>query len=98
MKYELRKLTIDDAKDLADAANNLNVSKSLCNIFSQPYLLQDAMGYIAYVTNNDNEMIFDIAIDNKVCGRISTRWRSDIDSKSCDWNIGWAKNIVVRVL
>ena len=65
MEYELKKLTLDDAEDLKKTANNSNVARYLRNVFPYPYLLEDAVDFINFATDNEDELIYGIIIDGK---------------------------------
>lgn len=84
MKYELRHLKLEDAKDLAVAANNSNVARYLRDVFPHPYTMQDAINYINYATGDPDEIVYGIIVDEKVCGCISAKFRGDVYSKSCE--------------
>ncbi len=84
MKCELRRLKLEDATDLAVAANNSNVARYLRNVFPHPYTLQDAIDYINYITDNSDELTYGIIVDETACGCISAKFRSDVYSKSCE--------------
>ena len=83
MEFKLRKLTLDDAEDLAKAANNPNVSRYLRNVFPYPYSLEDAVDFINFATANEDELIYGIIIDGKVNGCICARFGKDVFAKSC---------------
>ena len=103
MKYELRKLTSADAKDLAKSANNPNVSRYLRNVFPYPYSIQDAIDYINFATGSKGELIYGIIIDGKASGCVCARFRSDVNSKSCGFGYWlaeehWGKGIMTAVV
>ena len=83
MKYEFRKLTLDDAENLAKAANNPKVARYLRNVFPCPYSLQDAIDFINFATDNEDELIYGIIVDGKASGCICARFGRDVFEKTC---------------
>lgn len=103
MEFTLRKLTLDDAEDLAKAANNPNVARYLRKVFPCPYKLQDAIDYINYATDNKADIIFGIVVDGSVCGCVCARMRGDVYAKSCELGYWlteqlWGKGLMTRVV
>ena len=103
MEFTLRKLILDDAEDLAKAANNPNVSRYLRNVFPYPYLLEDAVDFINFATANEDELIYGIIIDGKACGCVCARMRGDVYAKSCELGYWlseqfWGKGLMTLVV
>ncbi len=103
MKFTLRKLTLNDAEDLAKAANNPNVSRYWRNIFPYPYSRQDAIDFINFATDNEDEGIYGIIIDGKASGCICARFGKDIFEQSCSlgyWlsECYWGKGMVTNAV
>ena len=103
MEYELRKLTLNDAEDLAKAANNPNVARYLRNVFPCPYTLQDAIDYINYATDNEGDVVLGIVVDGSVCGCVCARMRGDVYAKSCELGYWlseqfWGKGLMTLVV
>ena len=103
MNYELRKLTLNDAADLANAANNPNVSRYLRDVFHYPYSADDATAYINLAISSEKDLFFGISVDNKICGCVCVCFRDDIYSKSCEIGFWlaekhWKKGIMSKVL
>ena len=103
MEFTLRKLTLDDAKDLAKAANNPNVSRYLRNVFPYPYSLHDTIDFINFATDNEDELIYGITIDGKASGCVCARFGKDVFEKS--FSLGywlgeeyWGKGIMTTVI
>ena len=83
MKFTLRKLTLDDAEYLAKAANNPNVSRYLRNVFPYPYSQEDAIDFINFAADNEDELIYGIIVAGKANGCVCARFGKDIFEKSC---------------
>ncbi len=103
MEFTLRKLTLDDAEDLAKAANNPNVSRYLRNVFPYPYSLQDAVDFINFAADNENELIYGIIVDGKASGCVCARMRGDVYAKSCELGYWlseqfWGKGLMTLVV
>ena len=103
MAFKLRKLTLDDAEVLAKAANNPNVSRYWRNIFPYPYSRQDAIDFINFATDNEDEGIYGIIIDGKASGCICARLGKAVFEKSCSlgyWlsECYWGKGIMTTVV
>lgn len=84
MKYKLRRLNLSDAQAIANVANNKNVSRFLREKFPYPYTLKDAQDYINYAINSEQELIYGIVIDERVCVCICVIFRDDVYKKSCE--------------
>ena len=103
MKFKLRKLTLDDAEDLAKAANNPNVARYLRKVFPCPYKLQDAIDYINYATDKEDDVVLGIVVDCKVCGCVCARMRGDVYANSCELGYWlseqfWGKGLMTLVV
>lgn len=103
MGYELRRLGIEDAEQLAKVANNKEVARFLRVAFPHPYTLQDAREYISYAENSKDDVVLGIFIENKACGCICARIRSDVYAKSCELGYWlaqehWGKGIMTSAV
>jgi RimJ/RimL family protein N-acetyltransferase len=96
-KILLRKLTINDADDMAIQANNINVAKNLRNAFPNPYTVSDAEYFIENIANSQNNHIFGIFTDGNYCGNIGIHPGIDVYQKTAEigyfigekfWNLG----------
>lgn len=103
MEYKLRKLTLKDAENLSNAANNPNVSLYLRNVIPYPFSVDDAVNYINFASNNPNSLYYGIDIENKACGCVCVCFRDDVYSKSCEigfWfaETHWRKGLMTKIL
>lgn len=103
MGYELRRLGAEDAEQLAKVANNKEVARFLRAAFPHPYTLQDAREYISYVESSKDDVILGIFVENKACGCICARFRSDVYAKSCELGYWlaqehWGKGIMTSAV
>ena len=103
MEFTLRKLTLDDAEDLAKAANNPNVSRYLRNVFPYPYSQEDAIDFINFAADNEDELIYGIIVDGKASGCVCARMRGDVYAKSCELGYWlseqfWGKGLMTLVV
>lgn len=92
-----------DAENLAKAANNPNVARYLRKVFPCPYKLQDAIDYINYATDNEDDVILGIVVEGKVCGCVCARMRGDVYAKSCELGYWlserlWGKGLMTLVV
>jgi RimJ/RimL family protein N-acetyltransferase len=71
MKFELRSLRQSDAGSLAKHANNQKIANNLTDVFPYPYLLQNAVDFIALKQTEEPLKVFAIVINNEAVGVIS---------------------------
>lgn len=102
-KILLRKLTLNDAGDMALQANNLNVAKNLRDAFPHPYTEKDAAFFIENIANNSDNHIYGIFYDGYYCGNTGLHPGNDVYRLSAElgyfigekfWNKGIATNAV----
>lgn len=102
-KILLRKLTLNDAADMAIQANNINVAKNLRNAFPNPYTVSDAENFIENIANKLNNHIFGIFTEGCYCGNIGIHPGFDVYHKTAEvgYFIGedfWNQGITTRAL
>jgi RimJ/RimL family protein N-acetyltransferase len=103
MKITLRPWHINDAKDLAELANNKNIAQFMADVFPYPYSLENAKTFIAFATSNPNSKIFAIIVDGKPVGSIGLHLQTDILRKNAEigyW-LGeqyWGKGIITQAV
>jgi [ribosomal protein S5]-alanine N-acetyltransferase len=99
----LRKLTYADRFDLAEQANNINVSQNLRDAFPNPYTLNDAEFFIKNIANNEKNHIFGIFYEGNYCGNTGLHPGEDVYRLSAElgYFIGekfWNKGITSRAV
>lgn len=101
MEFQLRRWRMEDAKDVANCANNEKIAKNLRNVFPYPYTLDDARGYVKSCVNNDEsrQICRAIVVDEKVIGSIGIFLGYDVYEKSGELGYWlsedyWGKGIV----
>lgn len=103
MKITLRPWHINDAKNLAELANNKNIAQFMADVFPHPYSLENAKTFIAFATSNPNSKIFAIIVDGKPVGSIGLHLQTDILRKNAEigyW-LGeqyWGKGIITQAV
>lgn len=102
MKIELKSLTDIDPCELANAANDPNVSRYLKKSFPYPYTLDHAMSFITHSLEHQ-AVDFGIVINNVCVGCVGVTFHQDIYMKNCD--IGywlnsqyWGLGIMTKVV
>lgn len=105
MNFHLERWNMDYMFDLAENANNSNISDKLRDAFPYPYTIDDARFFINYCIQNDekNQLCRAIIVDNHAVGNIGVFFRSDVYSKSAE--IGywlsekyWGKGIMSQAI
>lgn len=104
-EFALRAWEIEDAKSLAQAANNPNVAKNLRNAFPNPYTLESAIWYINdSIANAEKKQInYAIVVDGQAAGGIGIFVKDDIYERSAELGYWlsedyWRKGIVSRAV
>lgn len=103
MQITLRPWHINDAKDLAELANNKNIAQFMADVFPHPYTIENAKTFIAFATSNPNSKIFAIIFDSKPVGSIGLHLQTDILRKNAEigyW-LGeqyWGKGIITQAV
>lgn len=105
IEFQLRAWEIEDAKALAQAADNFNIAKNLRNAFPNPYTLDDAIWYINdSIANVGKEQInYAIVIDGQAVGGISILVKDDVYEKSAELGYWlaesyWRKGIMSKAV
>lgn len=103
--FKLRVWKTEDAKSLAQAANNPNIAKNLRNAFSNPYTLEDAIWFINdSITNAERKQInYAIVVDGQAVGGIGISVKDDVYEKSAELGYWlaedfWRKGIMSRAV
>ncbi len=86
MNFQLRPWRIEDAKEIAKAANNPRIAANLRNVFPHPYTLEDANWFISdCIFKGDNrQLVRAIEVEGKAAGCISITVMNDIYEKSAE--------------
>lgn len=86
MVCQIRRWSLDDAKDLAAAISNPKVQDNLRDGLPFPYTEQDAKDYISYIMSADENDTFAFAIvaDERVIGSIGAFRQSNIHSQTAE--------------
>jgi RimJ/RimL family protein N-acetyltransferase len=74
----LRSWRIDDAADLATAANHRNVWLTLRDIFPHPYTVEHAEAYLRRTVGAEPELSFCIELDGQAAGGIGLDYATDV--------------------
>ncbi len=84
--FELRAWKTEDAKSLAQAADNINIAKNLRNVFPNPYTLESAIWYINdSIANAEKKQInYAIVVDGQAVGSIGIFVKDDVYEKSAE--------------
>lgn len=84
--FELRAWKTEDAKALAQAANNAAIAGNLRNAFPHPYTLEAAIWYINdSIANGGKKQINDaIVVDGQAAGGIGIFVKDDVYEKSAE--------------
>lgn len=85
-EFKLRAWKTEDAKSLAQAADNPNIAKYLRNTFPNPYKLEDAVWFINDCISNTEKKQFNYAIevDRQAVGGIGVFVKDDVYEKSAE--------------
>lgn len=84
--FELRAWKTEDAKSLAQAADNPNIAKNLRNAFPNPYTLEDARWYIndSIANAGKRQLNYAIVVDGQAVGGIGIFVKEDVYEKSAE--------------
>lgn len=84
--FILRKWRMEDAKDVAEGANNPKIAANLRNAFPNPYTLADAEWFMNDCIEKEGKSQIARAIeaDGKVIGSIAIIFGSDVYEKSAE--------------
>lgn len=77
-EIKLRRLTVQDADQLAHHANNPHVFANLRDSFPQPYLPENAIEFIKLINDEDPPYTFGITYENRVIGVIGLVPNADV--------------------
>ena len=80
----LRPWSIDDAKQLAEIANNKNIADNLQDHFPFPYSLKDARKWLSEVISVDPPCNFAIVSNGIIVGNIGVLTKDDIHRKNIE--------------
>jgi RimJ/RimL family protein N-acetyltransferase len=99
----LRPWSIDDARALAEIANNKNIADNLQDVFPFPYSLRDARKWLKTILPVDPPRNFAVVSDRTIVGNIGILIKEDIHRKNAE--IGyfmsesyWGQGIAARAL
>ena len=89
MEFILRKWQPEDARDLAEAADNPKIAGNLRNVFPNPYRLEDAEWFINDCISKGDEaqslqITRAIVVDGKAAGGIGITVKDDVFAKSAE--------------
>jgi RimJ/RimL family protein N-acetyltransferase len=99
----IRSWRLEDAASLARHANDRRVSINLRDRFPFPYSLEDAKGYLAFVTSEKPETSFALEVNGEAVGGIGLMLHGDVERVSAEigyW-LGvafWGRGIVPAAL
>ncbi len=103
--FKLRAWKKEDAKSLAQSANNPNIAKNLRNVFPFPYTIEDAVWYINDCISKEGKKQITCAIDvdGQAVGSIGIFIKDDIYEKSGELGYWlsekyWRQGIVSRAV
>ncbi len=104
-EFQLRAWEIEDAKALAQAADNFNIAKNLRNVFPNPYTLDDAIWYIndSIANAGKKQINYAIVIDGQAVGSIGIFVKDDVYEKSAELGYWlaesyWRKGIMTEAV
>lgn len=86
-EFTLRAWKKEDAKSLAEAADNPNIAKNLRNVFPNPYTFEDAVWFIQDCLSGGADrrrIYYAIEVDGKAAGSISIAVKDDVYEKSAE--------------
>lgn len=103
--FKLRVWKTEDAKSLAQAANNPNIAKNLRNAFPNPYTLEDAIWFIndSIINAERKQINYAIVVDGQAVGGIGISVKDDVYEKSAELGYWlaedfWRKGIMSRAV
>ena len=84
--FTLRPFCMEDAKSIADCANNPKIAGNLRNVFPYPYTPEHAKSYLArcIAEGEEKQLIRAIVVDGKAVGTISVFLGEDVYEKSAE--------------
>lgn len=104
-EFKLRTWKTEDAKPLAQSANNPNIAKNLRNAFPNPYTLESAIWYINdSIANAEKKQInYAIVVDGQAVGGIGIFVKDDVYEKSAELGYWlsedyWRKGIMSKAV
>ena len=85
-EFKLRAWKTEDAKSLAQSANNLNIAKNLRNAFPNPYTLESAIWYIndSIANVGKKQINYAIVVGGQAVGSIGIFVKDDVYEKSAE--------------
>lgn len=85
-EFKLRTWKTEDAKSLAQSANNPKIAKNLRNVFPNPYTLEDAVWYIndSIASGDKKQINYAIEIEGEAVGSIGIFVKDDVYEKSAE--------------
>ena len=105
MSCEIRRWKPNDAKELAEAANNINIQNNLRDGLPFPYKESDALDYINEMLSSDENSVFAFAIvfEQQVVGSIGAFRQSNIHCRTAEMGYYvaepfWKKGIVTSAV
>jgi len=104
IEFELRRWQPDDAKSLAENANNIKIYNNLRDALPHPYSLEDARRFIeATLKKGLPTTNFAITVDKKAVGSIGIVVQEDVQRISAEMGywLGenyWGRGIMSRVI
>jgi RimJ/RimL family protein N-acetyltransferase len=105
MQISIRRLTIEDAPDLAKAINNKNILDNLRDGIPYPYTEKDAEEFIniTLAATKDSQYVFAITYDGKVVGNIGVFRKDNVHRFTAElgYYIGepyWGKGIMTEAV
>lgn len=101
--FELRRLRTGDEKSLARHANNRKVARYLQDRFPHPYTEKDALDFINYTQQSEQESVFTIVVNSEAAGAIGLILQEDIYRISAEmgyWlgEVYWGKGIMSQAV
>ena len=99
----LRKLSLEDAEELARYATNVNIWNNLRDYIPHPYTYEDAVTFISSKITEDPVHTFCINYDNAFCGIIGINPQSDVYSNTAELGYWvaepfWGKGIASKAV
>jgi RimJ/RimL family protein N-acetyltransferase len=83
-RCELRPYVEEDAPSLARLANDLSVWRNLRDAFPHPYLLEHAIGFIAYTRGQPPGCHMAVVVDGQAVGGIGLKLGTDVERVSAE--------------
>lgn len=104
-EFKLRAWKTEDAKSLAQSANNLNIAKNLRNAFPNPYILESAIWYIndSIANVGKKQINYAIVVGGQAVGSIGIFVKDDVYEKSAELGYWlsedyWRKGIMSKAV